>query len=796
MKFSELWLREWVNPTLESAALYEQITMAGLEVNSVEPVAGKFYGVVVGEIVKCSKHPNAAKLYVTKVNIGSEHLLNIICSAPNCCQGLKVAVATIGSVLPGDVKVKELKLYGESSEGMLCSFSELGIPDDGYNGIIELPSDTPIGIDIRDYLNLNDNTIEISVTPNRADCLSIIGIARDIAVLNRLSLTVPFMEPVVATIRDTVSIIVDATDSCPRYLGRVVRGINVKAITPLWMREKLRRSGIRSIAPVVDITNYVLVELGQPMYVFDLDSIKGGIVVRMAKLGEQLMLFNGNNVILNNDVLVIADHQKALNIGGIFSNQQSSINEETQNILFECAYYDPLAITGRARRYGLNTDVAQRYERGVDPELQYKAIERATQLLLEICGGHAGPVIDQTHEASLPPRAVIMLRRRNLDRLIGHIIADDQVTNILTRLGCEVTLNQEGWKVVAPSWRFDMEIEEDLIEEVVRVYGYNNLPEVPVHVDLMMTQHRETDLSLKRVKNLLVDKGYQEAITYNFVDPKIQQLLHPGEKALILLRPISSDMSVMRLSLWPGLLSSVVYNQNRQQSHVRLFESGLRFVPDSKADLGVCQDLMLAGVLSGNRHKEHWDLVNQKVDFYDLKGDLESLLDLTGKLDAISFRAEANPALHPGQSAAVYLHEERIGFIGMVHPDLECKLNLHSRTLLFELVWNKIADCVLPNAREISRFPMNRRDIAVVVARNIPAASIITECKKAIFNQLVEVKLFDVYYGKGVEEGFKSLAISLMLQDTRRTLEEEEISATVGKCVAALKERFQATLRD
>ena len=795
MKFSELWLREWVNPALDSAALSEQITMAGLEVDGVDPVAGAFHGVVVGEVVECGQHPNADKLRVTKINVGGDRLLDIVCGAPNCRQGLKVAVATVGAVLPGDFKIKAAKLRGEPSEGMLCSFSELGISDD-HNGIIELPADAPVGCDIRDYLKLDDNTIEISVTPNRADCLSIAGVARDVAVVNGLPLTAPAAEPVAATITDTFPIRIDATDACPRYLGRVIKGINVKAETPLWMREKLRRCGIRSIDPVVDVTNYVLLELGQPMHAFDLDRISGGIVVRMAQENETLTLLDGTEAKLQNDTLVIADHQQALAMGGIFGGEHSGVNEATRNVLFECAYFDPLAITGRARRHGLHTDASHRYERGVDPALQHTAIERATRLLLDICGGEAGPVIDQTDACKLPPRATITLRRTKLDRLIGHVIADEQVTDILTRLGCEVTQGEGEWKAVAPSWRFDMAIEEDLVEEVARVYGYNNIPDVPVKASLIMTQHREASLSLKRAKTLLTDKGYQEAITYSFVDPKVQQLLHPGEEALILPSPISSDMSAMRLSLWTGLLSAVVYNQNRQQGRVRLFESGLRFVPDTQADLGIRQDLMLAGVISGHRDEEHWDLARQPVDFYDLKGDLESLLELTGKSEAISFRAAANPALHPGQTAAIWLDNEQIGFIGVVHPELERKLDLNGRTLVFELLWNKVADRVLPDAREISRFPANRRDIAVVVAESVPAADIIAECKKVGVNQVVGVNLFDVYRGKGVNEGEKSLAISLILQDTSRTLEEEEIAATVARCVAALKERFQATLRD
>ncbi|MGF6564796.1 phenylalanine--tRNA ligase subunit beta [Kosakonia cowanii] len=795
MKFSELWLREWVNPAVDSEALSGQITMAGLEVDGVEPVAGAFHGVVVGEVMECAQHPNADKLRVTKVNVGGDRLLDIVCGAPNCRLGLKVAVATVGAVLPGDFKIKAAKLRGEPSEGMLCSFSELGISDD-HNGIIELPADAPIGTDIREYLKLDDNTIEISVTPNRADCLGIIGVARDVAVLNKSPLNEPEIAPVAATINDTLPIVVEAKEACPRYLGRLVKGINVSAPTPLWMKEKLRRCGIRSIDAVVDVTNYVLLELGQPMHAFDSDRLEGGIVVRMAKEGETLVLLDGNEAKLSTDTLVIADQKNALAMGGIFGGEHSGVNSETKNVLLECAFFNPLSITGRARRHGLHTDASHRYERGVDPQLQYKAMERATRLLLDICGGEAGPVIDVTNESSLPKRATIRLRRSKLDRLIGHHIADEQVSDILTRLGCEVTAGLDEWLAVAPSWRFDMEIEEDLVEEVARVYGYNNIPDEPVQAGLIMGEHREANLSLKRVKTMLNDKGYQEVITYSFVDPKLQQLIHPGEEALVLPSPISSEMSVMRLSLWTGLLGTIVYNQNRQQSRVRIFETGLRFVPDTQANLGIRQDVMLAGAICGNRYEEHWDLAKNSVDFFDLKGDLESVLELTGKTGAIEFRAETNPALHPGQSAAIYLKDKRIGFIGVVHPELERKLDLNGRTLVFELEWNALADRAVPQAQEISRFPANRRDIAVVVNENVPAADVLAECKKVGANQVVGVNLFDVYRGKGVVEGSKSLAISLILQDTGRTLEEEEIAATVARCVEALKERFQASLRD
>ena len=795
MKFSELWLREWVNPALTSEELSEQITMAGLEVDGTAPVAGDFHGVVVGEVVECEQHPNADKLRVTKVNVGGDRLLDIVCGAPNCRKGLKVAVATVGAVLPGDFKIKAAKLRGEPSEGMLCSYSELGIAVES-DGIMELPAGAVAGTDFRKFLQLDDTTIEISVTPNRADCLGIMGIARDVAVLNGLRLSEPEIEPVVATTDRRFPIEVQATEACPRYLGRVISGINVAADTPLWMKEKLRRCGIRSIDAVVDVTNYVLLELGQPMHAFDLDRLQGGIIVRLADEGEKLTLLDGNEATLSADTLVIADQQKALAMAGIFGGEESGVNHQTQNLLLECAWFNPLAITGRARRQGLHTDASHRYERGVDTTLQYKAMERATRLLLDICGGEAGPVIDCTHQQALPVPATITLRRQKLDRLIGHSIADAQVTDILQRLGCNVTCGQDEWTATAPGWRFDMAIEEDLVEEVARVYGYNNIPDVPVKADLVMPVHREASLSLKRVKAMLVDKGYQEAITYSFVDPKVQSLVHPGEEALILPSPISSEMSAMRLSLLPGLLGAVVYNQNRQQSRVRLFESGLRFVPDSSAELGIRQQTMLAGVITGTRVEEHWDQQRATVDFFDLKGDLESVLDLTAKGEQIEFRAAAYSALHPGQTAGIYLQDQCIGFIGVVHPELERKLDLNGRTVVFELQWDQLADRVLPAAKDISRFPANRRDIAVVVAENVPAAAVIAECKKVGVNQLVGVNLFDVYRGKGVSEGYKSLAISLILQDTSRTLEEDEIAATVANCVAALKERFQATLRD
>ncbi|MCX2496510.1 phenylalanine--tRNA ligase subunit beta [Plesiomonas shigelloides] len=795
MKFSESWLREWVNPAISTEELSEQITMAGLEVDAVEPVAGAFTGVVVGHVVECAQHPDADKLRVTKVDVGAGEPIDIVCGAPNCRQGLKVCCATVGAVLPGDFKIKKAKLRGQPSEGMLCSFDELAIPVES-DGIIELPADAPVGMDVREYLKLNDNAIEIGLTPNRADCLGMLGIAREVGVLNRLPVTEPQISPVAASIDNVMPIKVSAPDACPRYLGRVIKGIDANATSPLWMQEKLRRCGIRSIDPVVDVTNYILLEMGQPMHAFDHAKIDGGIVVRMAEEGEKLTLLDGNEVALRADTLVVADHSRPLAMAGIFGGEYSGVTAETKDVLLECAFFSPLSITGRARAYGLHTDSSHRFERGVDYAVQNKAMERATALLLEICGGEAGPVVDVTSAAHLPQAATITLRRSKLDALIGYHVEDDVVTDILTRLGCQVSKTAEGWTAVAPSWRFDMEIEEDLVEEVARIFGYNNIPNEAPLAELRMNDHREANLPLKRVKAALVDKGYQEAITYSFVDPKVQALLHPGEEAMILPNPISVDMSAMRLSLWSGLIGAAVYNQNRQQPRVRIFESGLRFVPDAAAENGVRQEVMLAGLLTGNRSNEHWGQESKTVDFFDMKGDLEAVLELTGRLDDVKFEACSNPALHPGQSAALVLDGEQIGFIGALHPELERKLDLNGRTMLFEVLWDKISQRTITSAQSISRFPANRRDIAIVVNESVSAQNIIDECRKVGGNQLVGVNLFDVYRGKGVNDGCKSLAISLTLQDTSRTLEEEEIANAVSGIVEALKVRFQASLRD
>ncbi|UML95424.1 phenylalanine--tRNA ligase subunit beta [Shewanella xiamenensis] len=795
MKFSESWLREWVNPAVSREALSHQITMAGLEVDGVDAVAAEFNGVVVGEVVECGQHPDADKLRVTKVSVGSGELIDIVCGAPNCRQGLKVAVAMVGAVLPGDFKIKKAKLRGMPSEGMLCSYSELGIDIDS-DGIIELPLDAPLGKDLREYLQLDDAVIEVDLTANRADCLGMVGLAREVGVLNRQAVTEPQWQAVTPSTDAKVAINVKETTACPRYLGRVVKNVNVKAATPLWMQEKLRRSGIRSIDPIVDITNFVLVEFGQPMHAFDLAKLTGDIQVRLGNGEEKITLLDGSEVTIPNDTLVIADDARPLALAGVFGGEYSGVSDTTQDILLECAFFAPLAIMGKSRRLGLHTDSSHRFERGVDPEMQHKVMDRATRLVLDICGGEAGPVVEAKSDADLPKPAQILLRRSKLDKILGHHVPDSDVVEILERLGFSVVAGEGSWQVTTATYRFDMAIEEDLIEEVARIYGYNNIPNVAPVASLRMSDHKETDLSLKRVRSLLVARGFQEAVTYSFVDPKLQNLVHPGEQAMVLPNPISSEMSAMRLSMFTGLLTAVGYNQSRQQGRVRLFETCLRFVPDIHAESGVRQQAMLGCVITGLQNDEHWSMESKTVDFFDLKGDLEAIIGLTVSASEFSFRVATHSALHPGQCAEILRNDRVIGHIGAIHPSLEKPFGLNGKTIVFELELDALLHTSLPLAQAVSKFPANRRDIAVVVDESVSAGDVMKLIRKVGENQLVGINLFDVYLGKGVEPGKKSLAIALTLQDTTRTLEEKEIAETVDSVVSALKTEFNASLRD
>lgn len=795
MKFSEQWLRTWVNPELDSLALSEQLSMAGLEVDSIEPVAPAFSGVVVGEVVKCWQHPDADKLQVTEVNIGANEPVTIVCGAPNCRTGLKVAVATVGAVLPGDFKIKKAKLRGQPSHGMLCSNSELGLNDD-HDGIIELPADAPVGMDYRDYLQLNDVILDVDLTPNRADCLGMRGIAREVGVLNRLAVQAPAVEAVPAQHDEQRDIVLDAPAACPRYLGRVIRHINLNADTPLWMQERLRRSGIRSIDPVVDVTNYVLLELGHPMHAFDLDQLQGSIHVRMAAAEEKLTLLDGQEVTLTNDVLVIADEVKPLAMAGIFGGQGSGVTANTRHIFLESAFFAPSAIAGRARRYGLHTDASHRYERGVDPELQRTAMERATALLLEICGGEPGPIVEAKSDEHLPKAAQVSLRAERLAKVLGIHIEAAEVTEILQRLDFVVTATEQGWDVIVPSFRFDIRIEEDLIEEVARIYGYHRIQAAAPAAQLRMIPRREGNLTTDQLKRVLIDRGYQEAITYSFVDPKHQAMLFEEVAALTLPFPISVEMSSMRVSLWPGLIGAVAHNQKRQQQCLAFCETGLRFIPDANAENGVVQQPMIGGIRAGKAYPEHWQEGERHVDFYDIKGDVEALLALTGKADEFRFVADQHSALHPGQSAAIFKGDKLVGYIGAIHPQYEKALGLSGRTFVFELELAAVTERSIPVAQAVSKYPSIQRDLAIVVKATIPAGEIFTAIENIGVNHLVDLHLFDVYQGAGVAEGYRSLALSLTLQHPERTLEDNEINAAVKTVVEMLTSEFGATLRE
>jgi len=799
MKFSESWLREWVNPAISSDELSHQITMAGLEVDAVDPVAGEFTGVLVGEVVECGPHPDADKLQVTKINLGPDfndgELVDIVCGAKNCRLGLKVAVATVGAVLPSGLKIKKAKLRGVPSHGMLCSESEIGLADSS-DGILELAQDAPLGVCVREYLSLDDVTIDVDLTANRGDCLGLKGLAREVGVLNSLAVTEPAINAVTPSIDDQINITLSAEEACPRYLGRVIKNINVNAQTPLWMVEKLRRCGIRSIDPVVDITNFVLLEQGHPMHAFDLDKIEGGINVRFAQKDEKLTLLDENEVTLSTDTLVIADDNKALAMAGIFGGLTSGVTNNSKNIFLESAFFSPLAILGKARQYGLHTDASHRYERGVDPQLQLDAMNRATELLLAIVGGEAGPVVEAKSESHLPAEKQISLRRVKLDSRIGHYIDDEKVSEILTRLGFTISFEDNVWQVTVPAYRFDIKIEVDLIEEVARIFGYNNIPNVSPKATLSMCPNKEAQLSVSALRNTLVNRGYQEAITYSFVDPKAQALLHPEQEVMTLPHPISSEMSVMRLSLWTGLLQSVAYNQNRQQNRIRLFETGLRFIPDETVENGVRQDNMIAGVITGQRNEEHWDMEKAATDFYDIKADVEALLSLTADASAYEFSKAEVEALHPGQTAGIYRNGNLVGYVGALHPELERKFGLNSRTLIFELLLSEILSAKIPEAIDISKFPSNRRDIAVVVEEDVDAKKVLQLIEKVGGSYLIDLNLFDVYRGESIEAGFKSLAIAMVLQDNDKTLEEKDISDVVKRVVESLKTQLNASLRD
>ncbi|NUE91465.1 phenylalanine--tRNA ligase subunit beta [Acinetobacter seifertii] len=791
MKISENWLRTWVNPAIDSDTLSDQLTMLGLEVDELAPVAKPFTGVVVGEVLTVEQHPDADRLRVTTVNIGSGEPLQIVCGAPNVRAGMKAPVATIGAVLPGDFKIKKGKLRGIESQGMLCGASEIDL-EDKIDGLLELPDDAPVGVNIREYLKLDDNVIDISITPNRGDCFSIRGIAREIAVINQLQMNEPEIKSVDATITDEKKVVI-STDGAPRYLGRVVKNVNVKAATPEWMEQALARSGIRTHSILVDVTNYVLMELGQPMHAFDLAKIEGTVHVRQAQPQEKLQLLNDQEVELQEDVMVIADDQKALAIAGIMGGLASSVTDDTADIFLESAFFAPLAIAGRARRFGLHTDSSQRYERGVDFELPLIAMNRASQLIQELAGGEFGPITVAEKTDLLPKREAIELKQAQVDQLLGYQVAAEFITDALTRLGCKVTVKAEDeWSVVPPSHRYDMAIYQDLIEEVARIDGYDNIQISLPSMDVQLAKYQDR-FEIAQLRQTVVTLGYQEAISFSFADAKLEKQLNPQVNPLMLANPISSDLAAMRSTLLSSLIPCVQYNLNRQQSRVRFFELGLRFDYQNATSI---QDLKqiptLALIAVGSREPESWHVKPQPMDFFDFKGEVEEVL-AAGRVKVEYVRSE-RAWLHPGQSAEILVDGKSIGYLGRLHPSLENELDL-STTWVAELDQAAVLQSYVSNFTELSRFPSVRRDIALLISDNINVRDIQQLIEKTGGELLDSTWLFDVYTGQGVEEGKRSLAFALLWQHPSRTLEDAEIKSGMDNIIQVLENTYQATLR-
>jgi phenylalanyl-tRNA synthetase beta chain len=787
MKVSLQWLREWVDVGDDVGGLAHALTMAGLEIEGMERAGPALEGVVVGEVKALAKHPDAEKLNVCRVWDGREEL-QIVCGAPNVRVGMKAPLARIGAKLPNGTEIKKAKLRGVESFGMLCSARELALSEDTA-GLMDLASSFTAGESLASALKLDDTIFEVKLTPNRGDCMNVAGIAREIAVARKVSLHPPVIAPVSEEIDDTFPIRIENT-GCPKLAGRVIRGIRSGAASPLWLQERLRRAGVRPISAAVDVTNYVMLELGQPMHAYDLRRLDRTVVARMAKAGEQLKLLDGRTVELTPDVLVIADERSLIGMAGVMGGADSGINDDTTDVFLEAAFFDPVTIAGRGRRYGLVTDASQRFERGVDPQLQERAIERASQLLMECAGGKAGPIAVARSNQPVATVPAIRLRHKRVEHVLGAQIPAHLPADLLTALGMKVSGGNGEWQVTPPSWRFDIRIEEDLIEEVARLYGFDNIPGRDAIGALAMAPWTETYIRNERAADLLVDRGYHEAITYAFTDAAWQGILFPTEGALALTNPISAELGVMRLSLWPGLLQSVRDNQRRQRNRVRLFEVGRRFAADGT------ETEAIAGVVAGPVVDEQWDQKVAKVDFYDVKADVETLLALTGARAEFRFSAEPHPALHPGQSARIWRGERPIGWVGAVHPQHLPRLDLTYPAFVFEIETAAGLAARVPEFQEISKYPAIRRDIAVIVDEGIEAQALETIVREAAGQLLKHLTVLSVYRGQQFEKGKKSIALGLQLQDTSRTLTDHDADALVAQVVGQLARRAGATIRD
>jgi phenylalanyl-tRNA synthetase beta chain len=794
MRISLQWLGEWLDGDVPAAKdLASRLTMAGLEIEGVEAAAPPLPGIVVGEIVERVKHPNADALSVCTVATGTE-TLQIVCGAPNARAGIKVPLAMIGAKLPGGLEIKRAKLRGVESFGMLCSARELGLSEES-SGLLELPAELPTGAPLVEALGLDDTILEVNLTPNRGDCMSVLGVAREVVALTGAKLAGLGLAPIPATSNDTFPVELTPGAGCVRFASRVIRGLDPKAKSPAWLQERLRRAGLRPIGAAVDVTNYVMLELGQPMHAYDLRELAGGIVVRRARDGETLKLLDGREIAMDATILVIADREKTLGLAGVMGGDHSGIGDDTTDVMFEVAWFQPEVIAGRGRRYGLVTDASQRFERGVDPTLQERAIERATELLVACAGGQAGPTQVSQLDDELPTKPVVPLRPARARLVIGAEIDDEQMLAILQGLGMDVTRGESTWLVTPPSWRFDIAIEEDVIEEIARIYGFDNVPETVQPSHQSIASFAETRVRSETVADILVQRGYFDAITYSFIEPKLQELFSPGAATLTLANPISADLATMRASLWPGLAAALASNQRRQQARVRLFEVGRKFVVT--AGQGTLEEVpVVAAVAAGPALPEQWGAPKTAVDFFDVKADVEALLRATGAADEFRFVPDTHPALHPGQSARILRGERPVGWLGRLHPDVERQLDLTYSAVVFELELEDAMAATVPRYRDVSRFPMVRRDLAVVVAESVPVQQLLDCVRLAAGSALRETTVFDIYRGAGIETGRKSVAIGLNLQEVSRTLTDDETDAIVARVVAGLEQECDATIRD
>ena len=790
MLFSVNWLKKWVDIDLPVDELAGKLTASGLEVDTVEPVAAPFSDIVIAEITACEAHPNADKLQVCTIDFGGSEPAQVVCGAPNARAGIKIPLAKVGAVIGEDFKIRKAKLRGVESFGMACSARELGLSDD-HSGLMELPRDATLGTDLRDYLELDDYAIEVELTPNRADCLSIQGMAQDVSASCDTALTALEIEPVSASVTDSIEVTLEAAEDCPRYVGRIIRGIDPTAPTPLWMVEVLRRSGIRSISATVDATNFVLMELGQPMHAFDLDRLQGNISVRRGRDGESLELLDGKQVDIDDSLLAICDEAGPVALAGIMGGLDSGVTEATSNILLESAYFKPSTISGKARDLGLHTDASHRFERGVNPQGQVRAIERITALLLEIAGGEAGPLIHAASEAHLPVQNQVQLRLARLNRVLGIELDEVEVSAILKNLRMEPDFDQGTWTVTAPSDRFDIEIEEDLIEEVARIFGYDNIPAALPAGELDPGIISEELVSLQSIQQVLCAAGYQEAINYSFTSRSLLGQFSMAENVLPLANALSSDLEVMRTALLPGLMETVSSNLRRQQDRVRFFEIGTVFEQHET----LTESLHVAAAVCGNAFPEQWGVASRVTDFFDLKGDLESMLALRGETGEVEFRNTQLPWLHPGQAAMVSIDGIDIGWAGSVHPSILKQMEIKGSVLAFELDINILSKREIAYTKNISRFPSVRRDLALLVPEKISFAEIRGNVIDLSGDLLTNLVLFDLYSGQNVEKGYKSLAIGLILQNVSCTLTDEVVDSLVQNVVQGLEERLDAQLR-